>query len=223
MRLYTYFRSGTAHRVRIALNLKGLSYEPVYVNLLNGEQRQEAYRALNPEGLVPLLEVAGARISQSLAIIDYLDRMHPEPPLLPEDPLGAARVRSLALICACDMHPLNNLRVLRFLKNGLGLDQAARDGWSRHWMEQGLASLEARLAAEPATGTFCHGERPSLADVCLVPQVVGAWRWGVEVGPYPTVRRIHDACLESEAFARAMPERQPDAEPSAPPGGTEQQ
>ena len=212
MRLHTYFRSGTSHRVRIALNLKGLAYEQVPVHLVKGEQRRADYLALNPQGLLPLLEDGKVRIGQSLAIIEYLERIYPEPPLLPADPAGEARVRSLALICACDMHPLNNLRVLKYLKHPLGLDQAARDAWCRHWMEEGFAALEARLAAEPETGRFCHGDRPSLADVCLVPQVVSSARWATDLSPYPTVRRIHEACMELEPFVRAMPANQPDAE-----------
>jgi maleylpyruvate isomerase len=212
IRLYTYFRSGTSHRVRIALNLKGLTYEQVPVHLVKGEQQQEPYRTLNPQGLLPLLEDGAARVSQSLAIIDYLERTHPEPRLLLEDAAGEARVRSLALICACEMHPLNNLRVLKYLKNPLGLDQAARDAWCRHWMEEGFAALERRLTGELETGRFCHGDRPTVADICLVPQVVSSARWGTDLGPYPTVRRIHEACMELEAFARAMPANQPDAE-----------
>ncbi|MEK0081587.1 maleylacetoacetate isomerase [Benzoatithermus flavus] len=211
MRLYGYFRSGTSHRVRIALNLKGLTYETVPVHLLKGEQRQESYLAVNPQGLVPTLEHDGTRIGQSLAIIEYLERIHPEPPLLPKDPAGQARVRALALICACDMHPLGNLRVLQYLKNVLGLDQEARDAWCRHWMATGFEALEARLAGEPETGRFCHGDAPTLADVCLVPQVVGAQRWGTDLGPYPTVRRIFDAGMALDAFVRAMPASQPDA------------
>jgi maleylacetoacetate isomerase len=205
MRLYTYSRSGTSHRVRIALNLKGLAYEPVPVDLLKGEQRQDEYLAVNPQGLVPMLEDGRARVGQSLAIIDYLERTHPEPPLLPADPPGEARVRSLALICACEMHPLGNLRVLRYLKRTLGVDQATRDAWCRHWMTEGFAALEARLMTEPETGRFCHGDAPTLADVCLVPQVVSAQRWNTDLTPYPTVRRIHEACLELDAFAQAMP------------------
>ncbi len=212
LRLYTYFRSGTSHRVRIVLNLKGLIYEQAPVHLLKGEQQQERYRSLNPQGLLPLLEDGEVRISQSLAIIEYLERIHPEPPLLPAEPADQARVRSLALICACEMHPLNNLRVLRYLEDPLGLDQAARDAWCRRWMEEGFAALERRLAGEPGTGRFCHGDRPTLADVCLVPQVVSSRRWGTDLDPFPTVRRIHDACLELEAFVAAMPANQPDAE-----------
>ena len=210
LRLHTYFRSSTSHRVRIALNLKGLAYEPVYVHLLKGEQRQAAYLTLNPQGLVPLLEDGEVRISQSLAIIEYLERIRPEPALLPAHPAGEARVRSLALTCACDMHPLGNLRVLKFLKDPVGLDQAARDAWCRHWMELGLAALEHRLAHDPETGRFCHGDRPTVADVCLVPKVVSA-RWATDLTPYPTVRRIHEACLELDPFVRAMPANQPDA------------
>jgi maleylpyruvate isomerase len=212
MRLHTYFRSGTSHRVRIALNLKGLAYESVHVHLAKGEQRQEDYLAVNPQGLLPTLEDGAARVTQSLAIIEYLERTRPEPPLLPSDALGQARVRSLALICACEMHPLNNLRVLKHLKNVLGLDQAARDAWCRHWMEEGFRALEARLAGESETGRFCHGDTPTLADVCLVPQVVSAERWATDLSPYPTVRRIRAACMELDAFVRAMPANQPDAE-----------
>jgi maleylacetoacetate isomerase len=196
--------------VRIALNLKGLTYEPVYVHLLKGEQRQADYLALNPQGLLPLLEDGGVRISQSLAIIDYLERTRPEPALLPSDPAGEARVRSLALTCACDMHPLNNLRVLKYLKDPVGLDETSRDAWCRHWMELGLQALEHRLAREAETGRFCHGDRPTLADVCLVPQVVSAARWVTDFAPYPTIRRIRETCLELEPFIRAMPANQPD-------------
>lgn len=212
MRLHTYFRSGTSHRVRIALNLKGLTYEQVPVHLVKGEHRQDCYLALNPQGLLPLLEDGEVRVSQSLAIVEYLERTHPAPPLLPAEPAGQARVRSLALTCAYDMHPLNNLRVLKYLKDPLGLDGAARDRWCRHWMEEGFAALEQRLATEPETGRFSHGDRPTMADACLVPQVVSAARWGTDLDPYPTVRRIHDACSALEPFARAMPENQPDAE-----------
>jgi maleylacetoacetate isomerase len=218
MRFYTYFRSGTAHRTRIALNLKGIAPEPVYIDLLKGDQRQESYRSRNPEGLLPLLEVDGARISQSLAIIEYLDQIHPEPPLLPQDPLAAARVRSLALVCACDIHPLTNLRVLKFLKRSLNVDDEGRERWARHWLEEGLGVLERRLSTEPETAAFAHGDRPSLADVCLVPQVVGARRWNVDLAPFPTVRRIYDTCLKIDAFAQAMPARQSDADEAAPAG-----
>ncbi len=213
MRFYTYFQSGTAHRVRIALNLKGLSPEPVFVNLLRGDRQREEYRAANPEGLVPFLEDDGTHLSQSLAIIEYLDCTHPEPPFLPEDPAGATRVRSLALIAACDMHPLTNLRVLKYLKNTLALEADAREAWARHWIETGLMALETRLAREPETGNFCHGDRPGPADICLIPQILGARRWKIGLESCPTLARIHDACLALPEFAAAMPERQPDAEP----------
>ena len=155
------------------------------MHLAKGEQRQEGYLVRNPQGLLPLLEDGEVRVSQSLAIIEYLERTHPEPPLLPDDPAGQARVRSLALICACEMHPLNNLRVLQYLKGTLGLDQEARDAWCRHWMAEGFKALEARLAAEPETGRFCHGDAPTLADVCLVPQVASAQRWSTDLTPLP--------------------------------------
>lgn len=212
MRLYTYFRSSTSHRVRIALNLKGLAYEPIFVHLAKGEQRTEAYRSLNSQGLLPLLEDGAVRISQSLAIIEYLDRTRPDPPLLPDDPASAARVRSLALICACEMHPLNNLRVLQHLKGKLGLDQDACDAWCRHWMEEGFAALERRLASETETGRYCHGSRPTLADLCLVPQVVSSARWGTDLQRYPTVNRIYETCMALDAFVRAMPNNQNDTE-----------
>lgn len=214
MRFYTYFQSGAAHRVRIALNLKGLKPELVFVNLLRGDQWRDEYRAVNPEGLVPFLEDGEARLSQSLAIIEYLDRTYPEPPLLPEDPAAAARVRSLALSVICDINPLASLRVLRYLKNTLGLDPDARAAWARHWIEPGLAALETRLAQERDTGAFCQGDRPGLADICLVPQVLAAQRrWNVALDPYPTIARIYGACLALPEFSAAMPEHQPDAEP----------
>jgi maleylpyruvate isomerase len=210
--LHSYFRSSTSHRVRIALNFKGLGYDSVFVHLRKGEQRQDAYLALNPQGLVSTLEDGATRLTQSLAIIEYLERIRPEPPLLPDDPVAQARVRSLALICACEMHPLNNLRVLRYLETTLGIEQAARDAWCRHWIAEGFAALERRLASEPQTARFCHGDAPTLADVCLAPQVVSSQRWNMDLTPYATIRRIHEGCMELEAFRQAMPERQPDAE-----------
>jgi maleylpyruvate isomerase len=211
LRFHGYFRSGTSHRVRIALNLKGLAYETVPVHLLRGEQQAPAYLARNPQGLVPTLEDESVVLTQSLAIIEYLDERWPKPPLLPSDPVARARVRALALAIACDIHPLNNLRVLLHLK-GLGLDRAARDAWCRHWIGVGFVALERRLAGEAETGRFCHGDAPTLADVCLVPQVVSAERFSLDLAPYPTIRRIHAACMTLDPFVAAMPARQPDAE-----------
>ena len=212
--LYTYYRSSAAYRVRIALNLKGLPYTAVPVHLARGEQLAADYVARNPAGAVPLLELdgAGARISQSLAIIEYLDETCPAPPLLPADALGRARVRSLALTVACEIHPLNNLRVLKHLGSTFGAGQPEKDDWYRHWVSDGFRVLETRLANEPDTGTYCHGEGPTLADCCLVPQVFNARRFQVDLDPFPTIRRIAAACEVLPAFAAAHPAVQPDAE-----------
>lgn len=214
MRLYTYFRSSAAYRVRIALNLKGLSYEPVPVHLVKdgGQQRRPDYLALNPQGLVPALEVDGQVLTQSLAIMEYLDETHPVPPLLPADPLGRARVRALAQAIACDIHPVNNLRVLQYLGGTLGLDQATKDGWYRHWVETGLAAVEAMLAGDARTGAFCHGDQPGLADCCLVPQVFNARRFNCDLAAMPTVTAIAERCEALPAFAQAAPQAQPDRE-----------
>lgn len=215
MKLYTYFRSSAAFRVRIALNLKGLPYEAVPVHLLRsgGEQLQPAFRAVNPAALIPALEDdGGAVLTQSLAIIEYLDETHRDVPLMPADPLGRARVRALALTVACDIHPLGNLRVLKYLVHQLKTSDEAKLEWARHWIRGGFAALEATLAGSPATGRFCHGDTPTLADCCLVPQVFNALRFEVDMAPYPTIARIQAACCELEAFAAAHPSRQPDAE-----------
>jgi maleylpyruvate isomerase len=214
MKLYGYFRSSAAFRVRIALNLKGLAYEPAPVHLLKGggEQFTEAFAALNPQRLVPVLEDEGALVRQSLAIVEYIDETHPEPPLLPADPAGRARVRALALAVACDIHPLNNLRVLRYLKNTLGVDEDAKNAWYRHWIMEGFGALEALLAASAETGRFCHGDTPGLADVFLVPQVFNAERFDCDLSAFPVIRRINAACLELAAFQAALPANQPDAE-----------
>ena len=202
--LHDYFRSSACYRVRIALNLKGIAYDSVPVNLLEGAQRDEAFRARNPQGFVPLLEIDGLALVQSLAIIGYLEARHPEPPLLPADPADAAHVCALALVVACDIHPLNNLRVLKRL-TGLGLDQNARNEWYRHWVAEGLAALEA-LAA-PRAGRFLFGDAPTLADICLVPQMFNARRFEVPLDLYPTLVRAEAAAGELEAFAAAHPER----------------
>jgi maleylacetoacetate isomerase len=213
MKLYDYFRSSAAYRVRIALNLKGVAPERAFVHLRRGAQRDADYLDLNPEGLVPLIMTDdGAVLTQSLAIVEWLDETHPAPPLLPGTPVERARVRSLALAIACDIHPLNNLRVLKYLTGTLGATDAARDAWYAHWCEVGLRALETRLAREPATGRFCHGDAPTLADVCLVPQLANARRVDLDLAQFPTLLRIEAACVALAAFAAAAPARQPDAE-----------
>lgn len=213
--LYDYWRSSAAYRVRIALNLKGLSYETRQVHLVRdgGEQHSPAYRAINPQQLVPTLLDGGRVITQSLAIIEYLDEMHQEldTALLPLDARGRAQVRALAMTIACDGHPLGNLRVLQRLESQFGADEAQRAEWARHWIATSFDALEAMLVESAATGRFCHGETPGLADICLVPQYYNAVRWKVPLDAYPTVQRIYQACSELEAFQRAAPEAQPDA------------
>ncbi len=211
IKLYGYFRSSAAYRVRIALNLKNISYDNAFVHLAKGEQFK-AFAALNPQKLVPALEIDGELLTQSLAIIEYLEETKPEPPLLPKDSLGRARVRALALHVACDIHPLNNLRVLKYLVGSLGASEGEKLAWYRHWIKEGLEAIETTLARDAATGTFCHGDRPSLADICLVPQAANARRFDCPLEPYPTVRRIEAACLALPAFDKARPENQPDAE-----------
>jgi maleylacetoacetate isomerase len=215
MELYTYFRSTAAYRVRIALNLKELEADYKFVHLVRdgGEQHSRDYRQLNPQGLVPTLINGGAPITQSLAIIEYLEEQYPQhSPVLPKDSAGRARVRALAQTVACDIHPLNNLRVLQYLERELGADKPARDQWYRHWIEEGFRALESMLACSPATGRYCHGETPGLADICLVPQVFNARRFECDLGPYPTIMRIERACLELEEFSNAAPENQPDSQ-----------
>ena len=211
MKLHTYFRSSAAFRVRIALNLKGLACEAAFVHLPRGEHRGPAYGALNPQALLPALEDDGAVLTQSLAIIEYLDETRPGRPLLPEDSLGRARVRSLSLLVACEIHPLNNLRVLQHLKRALGQSDEQVNAWYRHWIADGLAKLEAELA-HPGTGRFCHGDAPTMADCCLVPQVFNAQRYQCELAGYPTVMRVFAECMKLDAFDRAQPSKQPDAE-----------
>ena len=209
MKLYTYFRSSAAFRVRIALNLKGLAYQPVFVHLAKGEHRRPEYAKVNPQALVPTLELDdGKRIGQSLAIIEYLEEKHPQPPLLPKDALGRARVRSLSNLIASEIHPLNNLRVLQHLKRALGQSEDQASAWYRHWIADGLAKLEAELG----NGRFCHGDTPTMADCCLVPQIFGAKRFNADLAPYPNTMRVFDACMKLEAFDLAQPSKQPDAE-----------
>ncbi len=211
MKLYTYFRSSAAFRVRIALNLKGIAYEPVFVHLAKGEHRKPEYAGVYPQGLLPTLVNDGEALSQSLAIIEYLEETHPRPALLPSDAAGRARVRSLSLLVACEIHPLNNLRTLQHLKRVLGQSEEQVNAWYRHWIADGFAKLEADLK-RGGTGHFCHGDSPTMADCCLVPQVFNAKRYQSDLAPYPTVTRIFDACMRLEAFDRAQPTKQPDAE-----------
>ena len=214
MKLYDYFRSSASYRVRIGLNLKGLEYESVPVHLVRdgGEQLKADYRAVNPSALVPSLQDDGATITQSLAILEYLDEMHPLVPLLPRDALGRARVRALALSIACDIHPLNNLRILKYLVKQAGLTEEAKNAWYVHWVQEGFAALEAHLAGSPDTGRFCHGDAPTLADCLLVPQVFNAVRFNIDMTPYPTIARIDATCRELPAFIAAHPSQQRDAE-----------
>ena len=211
MLLYDYYRSSAAYRVRIALNLKGLECERRFVHLRRGEQRAPSYLATNPQGLVPTLVVGERRLTQSLAIIEYLDETHPEPPLLPRDAEGRAFVRAIALAIACDIHPIDNTRVLAYLEKTLGIDQAGRDEWYRHRIREGFRAIEATLAQREASA-FCHGDTPTVADICLVPQVANANRFQVDLSPYPRIRAIEAACQELAAFQKARPDQQPDAE-----------
>jgi len=203
--LYDYHRSSACYRVRIALNLKGVVYTAVPVNLLDGEQQAEDYRARNPQGFVPLLEADGLRLTQSLAIIDWLEARHPAPALLPADPGDRAHVLAMALAVACDIHPLNNLRVLKYLSGPLGQPQEARDAWYRHWVAEGLAALEAMAA--PRSGRFLYGDAPTLADLCLVPQMFNARRFEVPLDAYPSLVRADAEANRLEAFAAAHPDR----------------
>ena len=213
MELYSYFRSSASFRVRIALALKGLAYDYVPVHLVKGEQLKPPFNALSPTQLVPLLKDGDALIAQSIAIIEYLDETHPEPPLLPADPLGRARVRALALDIACEIHPLNNLRVLRYLTGEMKLSEDDKNRWYRHWVETGLEAVEHQLAGSPATGRFCHGDRPTLADVLLVPQIFNAQRMHCRLDHVPTVMRVFAECMTLDAFTAAQPSACPDATP----------
>jgi maleylacetoacetate isomerase len=213
MKLYGYFRSSAAFRVRIALNLKNLSYETASIHLRRNEQGRAGYLALNPQGLVPTLEEDdGHRLIQSLAIIEYLDEIHRAPPLLPPGAADRARVRALAEIVACDIHPINNLRVLRYIAHTLGHDEAAIGTWYNHWIDAGFSALEPLLATDPRTGEFSHGDTPGLADIALVPQVVNAERYRLDMTSYPTIARIFAHCMALAPFRAAHPENQPDRE-----------
>jgi maleylpyruvate isomerase len=214
MKLYNYFRSSASFRVRIALNLKGLAYEYVAVHLTRagGQQFAPAFRTLNPDALIPVLDDNGTIVTQSLAILEYLEETRPEPPLLPRDAVERAYVRSFGLTIACEIHPLNNLRVLRYLVRELQVSEDAKNAWYRHWVEQGLAALETRVVAERRSGRHVLGDRATLADVVLVPQIFNAQRFDCRLDHVPTLMRIFDQCMQLPAFVEAEPARQPDAE-----------
>src|SRR5262245_49170230 len=212
MKLYSFWRSLATFRVRIALNLKGLAPDVVNIDLMKGQQCDPGFRAVNPQMLIPaLIEDDGRLLFQSLAILEYLDEVCPDPPLLPQEPQDRARVRALALIVACDAHPLIVPRVRNFLEHEFKLDEPARLKWIRHWFSEALVALETHLSRDPQTGRYCHGERVTMADICLVSHAVGAKLFDVDLAPYPTVGRIVDACLKEDAFARAHPLKQPGA------------
>jgi maleylacetoacetate isomerase len=213
VKLYNYYRSSAAYRVRIALALKGLSYGYIPVHLMKGEQYSAQYSAINPQNLVPVLQDdEGHYLYQSLAIMQYLDETYPNPPLLPNTPVERNRVRSLALIIACEIHPLNNPRVLNYLTGNFGISEDQKRDWYHHWVKTGFSALEKRLAGEPHTGRFCHGDTPGFADCVLVPQVANSVRFKVDLSAFPTILRINDECLKLEAFQKAAPQNQPDAE-----------
>ena len=214
MKLYTFFRGSSPFRVRIALNLKALTYEAAFVHLAKGEQRKPSYAAVNPQSLLPALVLDdGHVLTQSLAIIEYLDETFPQPPLLPADALERARVRALSLLVACEIHPLNNARTLSHLRKAMNQTEEQVNAWYRHWVADGLAKVEASLTHFPGTGRFCHGDTPTMADCCLVPQVFNAKRFECDTASFPTVMRVFDECMKLEAFDRAQPAKQPDAEP----------
>lgn len=210
--LFTYFRSSAAYRVRIVLALKSIRHGKKFVHLLRagGEQRHPDYLAVNPQGLTPALAVDGQVLTQSLAIIEYLDECYPQPPLLPRDPIARAQVRAIAQSIACDVHPLNNLRVMRYLEQQLHVAQPERDGWYCHWVKEGFNALEKLLLKSDISNRYCSGNAPTLADVCLVPQVYNAYRFKVDMASFPRIRSIFDRCMELEPFQQAAPEQQED-------------
>lgn len=214
LQLYTYWRSSAAYRVRVGLNLKGLAHDLLPVHLVRdgGQQHAADYVALNPQHLVPTLRHGEKVLTQSLAILEYLDETFPETPLLPASAQARARVRALAQVVACDIHPINNLRVMQYLERTVEAAATRREEWTRHWMREGFEALETMLANHPDTGRFCYGDTPGLADCCLVPQLYNAHRFGVDLAPYPTLQRIEQACLALPAFDHARPEHQPDAQ-----------
>lgn len=212
MELYSYFRSSASFRVRIALALKGLPYDHVPVHLVKNEHLQGPFTGMSPSRLVPLLKDGDRLLTQSIAIIEYLDETHPSPPLLPPDPAGRARVRALSLDIACEIHPLNNLRVLRYLVHDLKVSEDDKNRWYRHWVEAGLETVERQLAGHPSTGVYCHGDVPTMADALLVPQIFNARRFECRLDRLPTVMRVFGACMDHPAFLAAQPSACPDAD-----------
>jgi len=214
MKLYTFFRSSASYRVRIALNLKGLSYEaaPIHLRRGGGEQFSASYKAINPQALVPALEDGGRILTQSLAIIEYLEEKYPNPPLLPASAADRALVRSMAMVITCEVHPIQNLRVLTLVKQEYHQTDEQVNQWARHWIDLGLSALEKMILAQPNRGKFCFGNTPTLADICLVPQLGNARRYGCDLAQYPTIVSIEKNCVMISAFANAAPEKQPDAE-----------
>ncbi|MCW8882605.1 MAG: maleylacetoacetate isomerase [Sedimenticola sp.] len=211
MKLFDYFRSSAAYRVRIVLNLKGIAYEHAGINLLKGEDGADDYRAINPQGLVPSLQDGSHSLFQSLAICEYLEEIHPTPTLLPGTALERARIRALAQMVACDIHPVNNLRILKYLTSELGVTEEQKLTWYQHWINEGFQALESLLASSTETGQYCHGDTVTLADVCLVPQVYNARRFNLDLTPFSTIERIEQQCIKHTAFERAQPDNQPDA------------
>lgn len=211
MKLYNYFRSSASFRVRIALNLKGLEYEYIPVHIARGDHKTGPFAALSPDQLVPLLEDDGQRFTQSMAIIEYLDELNPEPALLPRDPVGRAQVRALSESIACEIHPLNNLRVLKYLVRELKLDDDAKNAWYRHWVREGMLAFERQLAQRPA-GIYCFGNTPTMADCCLVPQIFNGQRFDCDFSGLPRTMAAFEACMQLDAFQRAQPSHCPDAE-----------
>jgi maleylacetoacetate isomerase len=214
MKLYTFFRSSASYRVRIALNLKDLSYEqaPIHLRRGGGEQLSAAYKAINPQALIPAFEDNGRILTQSLAIIEYLEEKHPKPPLLPADAADKALVRSMAMVIACEVHPIQNLRVLNYVKKEYAQTDEQVNRWAQHWIDLGLAALEQMIAAAGKRGKFCFGDTPTLADICLVPQLGNARRYGCDLSKYPAILDVEKNCMAVAAFANAAPEKQPDAE-----------
>jgi maleylacetoacetate isomerase len=214
MKLIGYFRSSAAFRVRIGLNLKGIKVDHASRHLRKGEQAAPDYAALNPQKLVPAMVLdSGAVLTQSLAILEYLEETHPQPPLLPKDPVGRARVRALALIPTADIHPIQNLRVMKYLRENFGQTEESAFAWSRHWIETGFDAYEATVGQDRKPGAYSYGDQPTLADLCLVPQVFNAARFKVDMAKYPIIQRVYASCMKHPAFDAAQPAKQPDAEP----------